>query len=49
MTFENFEIALFYSGNFKIFKNALGQFIPNCPPKHVITSTNNAKNNIHAN
>ena len=24
----------------KIFKNALGQFIPNCPPKHVITRTN---------
>ena len=31
--FENFEIAL-------VFKNALGQFIPNCPPKYVITSTN---------
>ena len=29
-----------YSGNFKILKNALGQFIPNCPPKHEITSTN---------
>ena len=29
-----------YSGNFKIFKNALGQFIPNHPPEHVITSTN---------
>ena len=24
----------------KIFKNTLGQFIPNRPPKHVITSTN---------
>ena len=40
---------MFGSGNFgdestswffKIFKNALGQFIPNRPPKHVITSTN---------
>ena len=30
----------FCSGDFKIFKNALGQFIPNRPPKHVITSTN---------
>ena len=30
-----FEMAL------KIFKNALGQFIPNCPPKHVTTSTDN--------
>ena len=29
-----------YSGNFKIFKNTIGQFIPNRPPKHVITSTN---------
>ena len=29
----------FYAGNFKIFKNARGQFIPNCPPKNVITST----------
>ena len=33
-------MALVYSGNFKIFKNALGQFIPNRPPKHVFTSTN---------
>ena len=31
----------------KIFKNALGQLIPNCPPKHVITSTNeNANRNL---
>ena len=28
----------FYLGNFKIFKNALGQFIPNGPLEHVITS-----------
>ena len=34
------KLRLFYSWNFKIFKNALGQFIPNRPPKHVITSTN---------
>ena len=32
------KLPSFYSGNFKIFQNALGQFIPNCPPKHVITS-----------
>ena len=31
--FENSEI-------FKFSKNALGKFIPNCPTKHVITSTN---------
>ena len=36
----------FYSGNFKIFKNALGQFIPNCPPKHVITGTNTINTNV---
>ena len=30
----------FESGNFRIFKNAFGQFIQNCPLKHVITSTN---------
>ena len=34
------KFPLFYSGNFKIFKNALGQFVPNSPSKHVITSTN---------
>ena len=27
--------------NFKIFKKARGQFIPNHLPKHIITSTNN--------
>ena len=31
--------ASFYSENFKFFKNALGQFIPKCSSKHVITST----------
>ena len=30
----------FHSGNFKISKNALRQFISNRLPKHVITSTN---------
>ena len=35
-----FRIPLFYSGNYKIFKNALVQYIPNCPPKHVITCNN---------
>ena len=33
------KLPSFYSGNFKIFKNALGQFIPNHTRKHVITST----------
>ena len=33
MIFENFEITF-------VFKNALGQFIPNCPLKLVITGTN---------
>ena len=31
----------------KIFKNAVGQFIPNCPPKHVITSTNSNQKTPH--
>ena len=34
------QLPLFYTDNFKIFKNALGQFILNHPPKHVLTSTN---------
>ena len=34
------KLPSFYSGNFKISNNALGQFIQNHPPKHVITSTN---------
>ena len=34
------KLPSFYSGNFQIFKNALGEFIPNRPLKHVITSTN---------
>ena len=34
------KLPWFYSGNFKIFKNALRQFIPNRPPKNVITSIN---------
>ena len=33
------KLPSFHSSNFKFFKNALGQFIQNCPPKHVITST----------
>ena len=37
---EILKLPLFFWGNLKIFKNALGQFIPNRPPKHVITSTN---------
>ena len=36
---ENFEIALLLRWQFQIFKNALGQFIPN-RPCDVITSTN---------
>ena len=34
------KVTSFYSGNFNIFKDALRQFIPNCPPKHVIIITN---------
>ena len=34
------KLPSFYSGNYKIFKNALVLFITNHPPKHVITSTN---------
>ena len=34
------KLPSFYSGNFQIFKNALGEFIPNRPLKYVITSTN---------
>ena len=34
------KLLSFYSGNFKIFKNALGQFIWSRPTKHVITSAN---------
>ena len=34
------KFSSFYSGNFKIFKNALGQFVRNRSPKHVITNTN---------
>ena len=37
---EILKLPSFYSGSFKIFKNELEQFIPNHPPKHVITSTN---------
>ena len=36
------KLLSFYSSNFKIFKNALGQFFPNLPPKHVITSNNSS-------
>ena len=35
-----FKILSFYSSNFKISKNALGQLTLNCCPKHVISSTN---------
>ena len=33
------KLPSFYSGNFKIFKNAIGQSMSICPPKYVITST----------
>ena len=45
--FENFEIALVLSGNFKIFKNALEKFIPNRTPKHVFTSRNNVNHFVN--
>ena len=34
---KNLKLPSFYSVIFKIFKNALGKFIPNLPPKYVIT------------
>ena len=40
-----FKLPLFYSGNFKTFKNTIEQFIPNRPHKHVITSNNTIKDN----
>ena len=41
LIFENFwKSPSFHSGNFKIFKNTLGQFHPNGPSKHMVTSTN---------
>ena len=44
MIFEKFKIALALLGC-KIFENAFGQFILNCPVKHVITSTNELQQN----
>ena len=40
------KLSSFYSSNFKNFKNTLGEFIPNRPPKHVITRTNNSTNGM---
>ena len=40
LIFENLKLPSFFTSNYKIFKNELGQFIPNCPSKQVITSTN---------
>ena len=37
---KTLKLPSFYSGKFVIFKNTLGQFIPNRSPKHVITSIN---------
>ena len=37
--FQILKLPSFYSGNFQLFKNALGQFIQNRPPKDVTTST----------
>ena len=34
------KLCSFYPGNFKVLKNALEQFIPNCPPQHAIIITN---------
>ena len=34
------KLPSFHSGKFKIFGNAFERFIPNHPPKHMITSTN---------
>ena len=38
--FENFEIALSLLGQFQNFQKSTREFIPDRPPKHVITSTN---------
>ena len=40
MIFEKIWNCSRLSGNFQTVKNVFGQFIRNCPPKHVITSTN---------
>ena len=40
---KSLKLRSFHSGNSKIFKNALRQFIPNRLLKHVITSTNLVK------
>ena len=40
MTFENFDSLRFTPAISKFSKNAPGQFIHICTPKHVITSTN---------
>ena len=37
---------MFYSGDIKVFKNSLGQFSLNRPPKHVITSTSSMFNEL---
>ena len=37
---ETLKLSSFFSSNFKIFKNAIQQFIPNCLPKHMTTNIN---------
>ena len=36
---KNLKLLMFYWHNFKIFQNALRQYIPNSPPKYVVTDT----------
>ena len=40
---KTLKLPSFYSRSFNIFKHALGKFIPNRSPKHVITSTKSRK------
>ena len=37
---HNIEVALILPGEFQNFQNAFGQFMPNGPPKHMITNAN---------
>ena len=46
---KKLKLPLFYSGNFKFFKNALGQFIPNRPSNHVISTNSISDKNSRSN
>ena len=38
---KNLKLPLFYSGNFKVFKSALGKFILTCLPNVLVLALNN--------